>query len=35
MLYRIRNAIAHRDHSVTVTWSDGLTAVADLKPVIA
>src|SRR3954452_10863329 len=35
MLYRIDNAIAYRDHTVTVTWSDGVTAVVDLAPVIA
>ena len=35
MLYRIDNAIAHPDHTVTVTWSDGVTAVVDLAPVIA
>jgi uncharacterized protein DUF2442 len=35
MLYRIRNAVAHPDHSVTVTWSDGVEAVVDLSPVIA
>jgi hypothetical protein len=35
MLYRIINAIAHPDHTVTVTWSDGVTAAVDLLPVIA
>ena len=35
MLYRIRKAIAHPDHTVTVTWSDGVEAVVDLSPVIA
>ena len=35
MLYRIDNAIAHPDHTVTVTWSDGVTAVVDLAPAIA
>jgi hypothetical protein len=35
MLYRIVNAVAHPDHSVTVTWSDGITADVDLSPVIA
>ena len=34
MLYRINNAVAHRDHTVTVTWSDGVTAAVDLTPVI-
>jgi hypothetical protein len=32
MLYRV---VAHRDHTVTVTWSDGVTAIVDLAPVIA
>jgi hypothetical protein len=35
MLYRIENATAHPDHTVTVTWSDGVSAVVDLAPVIA
>jgi hypothetical protein len=35
MLYRIANAVAHLDHSVTVSWSDGVTAVVNLSPVIA
>lgn len=35
MLYRINNAIAHPDHTVTLTWSDDVTAVVDLAPVIA
>src|SRR3954470_10338643 len=35
MLYRIDNAIAHPNHTVTVTWSDSVTAVVDLAPVIA
>jgi len=35
MLYRIKNATAHPDHTVTVTWSDGVSAVVDLAPVIA
>jgi hypothetical protein len=35
MLYRISHAVAHPDHTVTVTWSDGITAVVDLSPVIA
>jgi len=35
MLYRISSATAHPDHSVTVTWSDGITARVDLTPVIA
>jgi len=35
MLYKIENAIAHANHTVTVTWSDGVTAAVDLSPVIA
>jgi len=35
MLYRIVNAIAHANHSVTVTWSDGVAGDVDLSPVIA
>jgi hypothetical protein len=35
MLYRINNAVAHPNHTVTVTWSDGVTADVDLSPVIA
>jgi hypothetical protein len=35
MLYRITNAAAHPNHTVTVTWSDGVTADVDLSPVIA
>lgn len=35
MLYRINTAVPHPNHAVTVTWSDGVTAVVDLAPVIA
>lgn len=35
MLYRIDAAVAHPNHTVTVTWSGGVTAVVDLSPVIA
>ena len=35
MLYRINNAVAHQDHTVTITWSDGVTATVDLSPVIS
>jgi hypothetical protein len=35
MLYRIARAVAHPDHTVTVTWSDGIEAVVDLGKVIA
>jgi hypothetical protein len=35
MLYRIEKARAHPDHTVTVTWSDGIEATVDLRPVVA
>src|SRR5208283_1284582 len=35
MLYRINTAVAHPNHTVTITWSDGVAAVVDLSPVIA
>lgn len=35
MLYRIEKATAHPDHTVTVTWSDGVEAAVDLAPVVA
>jgi len=35
MLYRISKAVAHPTGTVTVTWSDGVTADVDLSPVIA
>ena len=35
MLFRIDKAIAHRDHTLTVTWSDGVEALVDLNPVVA
>ena len=35
MLYRIDAATPHENHTVTVTWSDGITADVDLSPVIA
>jgi hypothetical protein len=34
MLYRIDDAVAHTDHTVTVRWSDGVTAVVDLAHVV-
>ena len=34
MLYRIENAVAHADRTVTVTWSDNVTATVDLNPVV-
>jgi Protein of unknown function (DUF2442) len=35
MLYRIKEAHAHSDLTVTVTWSDDVTATVDLAPVVA
>lgn len=35
MLYRINAAVAHENHTVTITWSDGVRADVDLSPVIA
>lgn len=35
MLYRIDNAVAHTDHTLTVTWSDGVTADVDMTPVLS
>ena len=35
MLYRIARAAAHRDHTIAVTWSDGVEAVVDLGKVVA
>lgn len=35
MLYRIEKAVARPDHTVTITWSDGVEAVVDLGPVVA
>jgi hypothetical protein len=35
MLYRIAQAVAHPDHTLTITWSDGVSAKVDLSPVIA
>jgi len=35
MLSRITNAVAHPDHTVTITWSDGAQGTVDLTPFIA
>jgi hypothetical protein len=35
LLYRIDQAIAHLDHSVSITWSDGMTANVDFAPLVA
>jgi hypothetical protein len=34
MLYEIAEAIAHPDHTVTITWSDGARGVVDFLPII-
>ena len=33
-LYDIKAAVAHPDHTVTITWTDGVTGVVDFLPVI-
>jgi hypothetical protein len=33
-LYEITEAIARPDHTVTITWSDGVTGVVDFLPII-
>jgi hypothetical protein len=35
MLYEISEAVAHPDHTVTVTWTDGARGVVDFTPFIA
>jgi hypothetical protein len=35
VLYRITHAVAHPNHTLTVTWSDGVSAIVDMSPVIA
>ena len=34
MLYEIKDAVAHPDHTVTITWSDGARGVVDFTPFI-
>ena len=34
MLYEIVAAVAHPDHTVTITWSDGARGVVDFLPII-
>jgi hypothetical protein len=34
MQYEIIDAVAHPDHTVTVTWSDGVRGTVDLMPYI-
>jgi hypothetical protein len=33
-LYEIAEAVAHPDHTVTITWSDGVRGVVDFLPII-
>jgi hypothetical protein len=33
-LFEIAEAIAHPDHTVSITWSDGVRAEVDLLPII-
>jgi len=34
MLFKIAEAVAHPDHTVTITWSDGVCGVVDFLPII-
>ena len=34
VLYEIVGAVAHADHTVTITWSDGVSGVVDFLPII-
>lgn len=34
MLFEITEAVAHPDHTVAITWSDGASAVLDVLPII-
>ena len=31
-MFEIESATAHSDHTVTITWSDGISAVVDFLP---
>jgi hypothetical protein len=33
-LYEIVDAVAHPDHTVSITWSDGVSGVVDFLPII-
>ncbi len=35
MLYEITDAVPHPDHTVTITWADGVKGVVDFTPFIA
>jgi hypothetical protein len=34
MLYEIKDAVAHPNHTVTITWADGARGVVDFTPFI-
>lgn len=34
VLYEIVDAVAHLDHTVTITWSDGVCGTVDFLPII-
>ena len=34
LLHEIVSAVAHLDHTVSITWSDGVTGVVDFLPII-
>jgi hypothetical protein len=34
VLYEIVDAVAHPDHTVSITWSDGARGVVDFLPII-
>ena len=33
-LFEITEAVAHADHTVSITWSDGVRGVVDFLPII-
>jgi hypothetical protein len=33
-LFKLTGAVAHSDHTVALTWSDGVTEVVDFLPII-
>jgi hypothetical protein len=33
-LFEITQAVAHADHTVSITWSDGVRGVVDFLPII-
>ncbi len=34
MLHEIEQAVAHADHTVSITWSDGVRGMVDFLPII-